>query len=93
MGTPHFGMTGAPPYLPMKNFLLLVAGLAFTSALLGFGFFAGVTATVFRFLFLALFVLAGIGMLCRPKVIKPVPSSFAASFPSEPKPGSERSSL
>jgi uncharacterized membrane protein YfcA len=76
----------------MKYLFLSFIGLSFIAAILGFAVFAGTTAAVFKYSFLGLFIVAMILMFLRPKVVKPVPSSFAASFPSESEPVSKQSS-
>jgi hypothetical protein len=75
----------------MKYLFLLSISLSFIAAILGFAVFGGATAAIFKYSFFGLFILAMVSMFFRPKVIKPVPSSFAASFPSEPKPEAEQS--
>jgi hypothetical protein len=73
----------------MKYLFLLSIGLSFVAAILGFAILTGTAAAVFKYSFFGLFIVGMVLMFLRPKVVKPVPSSFAASFPAEAKPQSE----
>ena len=81
-----------PVSIPMKYFFLLSTGLSFIAAVLGFGVLAGSTAAVFKFIFFGLFIAAMVMMFWPRKTVKPAPSSFAASFPSEPERVSKQAS-
>jgi uncharacterized membrane protein YtjA (UPF0391 family) len=75
----------------MKYLFFLCLGLSFIAALLGFGLLTGAAAAVFKCSFFGLFVAAMTIMARRRKAAKPVPSSYAASFPAEPEPASKAS--
>jgi len=68
----------------MKYYFPLLGSLGFIVAVLGFGVLSGVAATICRILFVVLFIAAGIVLYRSSRVRKPVPSSFAASFKTEP---------
>jgi uncharacterized membrane protein YtjA (UPF0391 family) len=68
----------------MKYSVLLLALLSFLAAIFGFGLLSGVPAIVCRILFVTSFTLAGVILFRASRVRKPVPSSFAASFKTEP---------
>ena len=72
--------------MTMKYLFLVAIGLSFIAAVLGFAVFAGTTASVFKYSFVGLFVAAILLIFLRPRVVKRVASSFAASFPPESKP-------
>ena len=83
MVIPHFTRAWAALLYAMKYLFLVFTALSFVFALLGFAVFGGSTATVFKCLFFALFILALIAMFRRPKVTRPVPTTFAAAFAAE----------
>jgi uncharacterized membrane protein YtjA (UPF0391 family) len=68
----------------VKHFSISFIALAVICGVFGFSILNGALATIFQILFVGFFIMAILFMIRSMRVKKPVRSSFAASFRSEP---------